>query len=343
MDAAELALRVKLIDGREIAVTVPAAGKVADIAERVLEAEDAPMHKMIRLIYGGRLLQPRDPIASCGIGPQVVIHAVISDAPSHLAASMASPQDAAHGATAPGQDAYRPRRGAGGDEDAAGAGAPGAARFGAGDRLRRPHARWIDDDEPLESALLKLPPMIILALLWYLLATRGEVLFSWFSKISLLILTACYISYVLPPFISRPVASFFDGVFDHFLPRHVEQERREHFHQDVSMCISVLLLSSGVSVRSRMIDLCLARIHSDDRRARKRPEHFCCWASTTRLQHLPLPRVFLPRPAGVPALSSAPCLPTPPCHWSDKTAAGWDECGCMGTSWAAGEASLPST
>ena len=71
----ELVLRVKMLDGREIQVAVPRAGRIADVAEKVLEAEDAPMHKMIRLIYGGRLMQPEDPIAVYNIGPQVVIHA----------------------------------------------------------------------------------------------------------------------------------------------------------------------------------------------------------------------------------------------------------------------------
>ncbi len=71
----ELVLRVKMIDGREIQVDVPRAGRIADVAEKVLEAEDAPIHKMIRLIYGGRLMQPEDPIAVYNIGPQVVIHA----------------------------------------------------------------------------------------------------------------------------------------------------------------------------------------------------------------------------------------------------------------------------
>jgi len=71
----ELVLRVKMIDGREIQVAVPRAGRIADVAEKVLEAEDAPIHKMIRLIYGGRLMQPENPIAVYNIGPQVVIHA----------------------------------------------------------------------------------------------------------------------------------------------------------------------------------------------------------------------------------------------------------------------------
>jgi hypothetical protein len=71
----ELVVRVKMIDGREIEVEVDRAGRIADVAEKVLEAEDAPMHKMIRLIYGGRLLQPEDPIAAHNIGPHVVIHA----------------------------------------------------------------------------------------------------------------------------------------------------------------------------------------------------------------------------------------------------------------------------
>lgn len=265
----EVALRVKLIDGREIAVTVPAAGKVADIAERVLEAEDAPMHQMVRLIYSGRLLQPRDPIASYGIGPQVVIHAVISDAPSHLAEAMAPPQDRAHGASAsaPALDAYRPRRGAGGDEDFAGAGAPRAARFGAGDGLRRPRARQADDEMSLEGALMRLPPAMILGLMWYLLATRGDALYTWFSTMSLVILTVWYLVYALPlplpPFLSGPVASFFDRVVARLLPYVAperRQERRQHLHRDVSMCISVLQLSAGVVFCPRLFDLCLAHV-----------------------------------------------------------------------------------
>lgn len=68
-------MRVKMIDGREIQVSVPRAGMIADVAEKVLEAEDAPVHKMIRLIYGGRLMQPEDPIVVYNIGEQDVIHA----------------------------------------------------------------------------------------------------------------------------------------------------------------------------------------------------------------------------------------------------------------------------
>ena len=42
-------IKVKMLDGRQIEVAVPRGGRIADISERVLEAEDAPIHKMIRL------------------------------------------------------------------------------------------------------------------------------------------------------------------------------------------------------------------------------------------------------------------------------------------------------
>ena len=93
----DMHIKVKMLDGRQIEVAVPRGGRIAEISERVLEAEDAPIHKMIRLIYGGRVMQPADNIADYGLGPDVVIHAVISDAPGHVSPRAAAPsQPAAH-------------------------------------------------------------------------------------------------------------------------------------------------------------------------------------------------------------------------------------------------------
>ena len=187
-------VRVKMIDGRQIEVSVPRDGRIADIADRVLEAEDAPMHKMIRLIYTGRLMLPEDTIAQYNLGPEVVIHAVISDAPFHVPHSQAPQHEAPHGS--------RPPTGAS-EED-------GRQDF---------TSRWSlgsggAHEEPLEGIILKLPPGIILALLWYVFMTRGGDLFSWFSTMSLLILTFLYLCYTLPRSINGPAS-----VLEHAMAR----------------------------------------------------------------------------------------------------------------------------
>jgi hypothetical protein len=182
MVSIELVLRIKMIDAREIAVTVPREGRVADIAEAVLEAEDAPMNKMIRLIFGGRLLQPQDAIAASNINDYAVIHAVITDAPTHPQFH-AMHHGAAHGARPPQEPP------------------------------RLPHAeQWTGNSsagsmerDQLEGMLMKLPPGIILVLLWYIFLARGGDLFSWFSTMSLVILTFLYFSYTLPRTINGPL------------------------------------------------------------------------------------------------------------------------------------------
>jgi hypothetical protein len=210
----ELVLRVKMIDGRELAVSVPSRGRIADIAERVLEVEDAPMHKMIRLIYGGRLLQPHDPIANYNIGPDVVIHAVISDAPFHAPQPSAPQRERAHTAWTPTGDPAPPRR-------------PHAPA------RRAPSASGSAEEEPLESALLKVPPGIILVLLWYVFATRGADLFSWFSTLSLVILTMLYLVFTLPRWVSGPVASLVDSILAS-VNSYAHPRANRRFHQDVS-------------------------------------------------------------------------------------------------------------
>ena len=179
-------LRIKMIDAREIAVTVPRDGRVADIAEAVLEAEDAPMNKMIRLIFGGRLLQPQDAIAASNINDYAVIHAVITDAPTHPQ-FIALHHGAAHGARPPQEPPRRPNA------------EQWTGNSGAGSM----------DREQLEGMLLKLPPGIILVLLWYIFLARGGDLFSWFSTMSLVILTFLYVSYTLP----RPFATILESAF----------------------------------------------------------------------------------------------------------------------------------
>ncbi len=258
----ELVLRVKMIDGREIQVDVPRAGRIADVAEKVLEAEDAPMHKMIRLIYGGRLMQPEDPIAVYNIGPQVVIHAgerrkqpldpalglrcvgctrrcapasaargerhrlhadthpntpppVISDAPFHVASSGATHGDAVHGS----------RPSAGADEPP---------------RRPSPAAHWgatsvgAQAGNDVEGLLLKLPPGFLLMLMWYVYLVYGTDLFSWFSTLSLVILTTLYLCYALPGYAQGPV-SFLDhalsGLFHYMNPPPPGSHRP---HRDVS-------------------------------------------------------------------------------------------------------------
>lgn len=194
-----MVLRVKLIDGREIEVEVPRAGGIADIAEKVLDAEDAPMHKMIRLIYGGRLLQPEDRISAYNIGPQVVIHAVISDVPLQN-------EQPAH---PPPGSAVPPRR------------TNPTAHWAANSGGRMP------DDETLEGALLKVPPGIIIALLWYVFLTRGGSLFSWFSTMSLVVLTFLYISYTLPRSFNGPASvleNVMTSIHARVNPRHPHQD-----------------------------------------------------------------------------------------------------------------------
>eukprot|EP00802_Teleaulax_amphioxeia_P023447 Tamp_24029.p1 GENE.Tamp_24029~~Tamp_24029.p1 ORF type:complete len:235 (+),score=37.30 Tamp_24029:60-707(+) len=196
----ELVVRVKMIDGREIEVEVDRAGRIADVAEKVLEAEDAPMHKMIRLIYGGRLLQPEDPIAAHNIGPHVVIHAVISDAPFHVQSSGAHGDAAAHGSHPPAGAAEPPRR------------PRPAMQWGAGG------AQAGNDAEGL---LLKLPPGILLVLMWYVYLMHGTDLFSWFSTLSLVVLTLLYLSYALPGYAQGPVSLLDDaltGLFHYINP-----------------------------------------------------------------------------------------------------------------------------
>jgi len=199
----EMALRVKMIDGREIEVAVPRDGKIAHIAERVLDAEDAPLHKMIRLIYGGRLLQPEDLISAYNIGPQVVIHAVISDVPVHIPSNDTQPAHAPPGAAEPSG-------------------------------RRNPTPQWaansggMPDEETLEGALLKVPPGIMLVLLWYVFVTRGGSLFSWFSTLSLVALTFLYLCYTLPRSFNGP------ALLERLLHvwAHPPPPRQTHSHQD---------------------------------------------------------------------------------------------------------------
>ena len=68
-------------------------------------------------------------------------------------------------------------------------------------------AIWPADEDQLEGLLLKLPPAIILALLWYVFLTRGGDLFSWFSTGSLLVLTVLYCYYALPGALNGPVST----------------------------------------------------------------------------------------------------------------------------------------
>jgi len=198
----EMALRVKMIDGREIEVAVPRDGKIAHIAERVLDAEDAPLHKMIRLIYGGRLLQPEDLISAYNIGPQVVIHAVISDVPVHIPSNDTQPAHAPTGAAEPSGRRPTP---------------PWAANSGG-----------MPDEETLEGALLKVPPGIMLVLLWYVFVTRGGSLFSWFSTLSLVALTFLYLCYTLPRSFNGP------ALLERLLHvwAHPPPPRQTHSHQD---------------------------------------------------------------------------------------------------------------
>jgi len=186
----DLVLRIKMIDAREIEVTVLREGRVADIAEAVLEAEDAPMNKMIRLIFGGRLLQPLDAIAASNIHDYAVIHAVITDAPSHPQFN-AVHHGAAHGARPP----QEPPRRLNAEQ--------WTGNSGAGSMER----------EQLEGMLLKLPPGIILVILWYIFLARGGDLFSWFSTISLVILTFLYFSYTLPRTINGPIVAILESAF----------------------------------------------------------------------------------------------------------------------------------
>jgi hypothetical protein len=188
----ELVLRVKMIDGREIEVEVRSDGRIADVAEKVLEAEDAPMHKMIRLIYGGRLLQPQDTIAAYNISSQVVIHAVITDVPFHAPHNDVPQHGAAHGAPPSSELPRRP------NPTAQWAANSGAARAGG--------------EEQLEGMLLKVPPGILLALLWWVFLARGRDLFSWFSTLSLVILTFLYLSYTLPRSINGPASAIENAV-----------------------------------------------------------------------------------------------------------------------------------
>ena len=219
----DMQIKVKMLDGRQIEVTVPSGGRIADISERVLEAEDAPIHKMIRLIYGGRVMQPADSIAEYGLGPDVVIHAVISDAPGHVSPRAAAPsQPAAHTswsqlAAVHAQAERQPRRSAG--------------------------SRWPADEDQLEGLLLKLPPAIILALLWYVFLTRGGDLFSWFSTGSLLVLTVLYFYYALPGALNGPVSTLQHALTQIYSytapapppdPRHpMEAIDLDHLHQEV--------------------------------------------------------------------------------------------------------------
>ena len=50
----------------------------------------------------------------------------------------------------------------------------------------------------MEGLLLKLPPVCLLMLMWYVYLVYGTDLFSWFSTLSLVILTTLYLCYALP-------------------------------------------------------------------------------------------------------------------------------------------------
>lgn len=212
-----LLLRVKMIDGREIEVEVPSNGRIADVAEKVLEAEDAPMHKMIRLIYGGRLLQPEDIIAAYNISSQVVIHAVITDAPFHAPHSDVPQHGAAHGALPPSSSEL-PRHP---NPTAQWAANTGAARAGG--------------EEQLEGLMLKVPPGILLALLWWVFLARGSDLFSWFSTLSLVILTFFYLSYTLPRSINGPASALESAVLAIYSSVSATPQPGGRPHQDVSL------------------------------------------------------------------------------------------------------------
>ena len=47
----------------------------------------------------------------------------------------------------------------------------------------------------MEGLLLKLPPGFLLMLMWYVYLVYGTDLFSWFSTLSLVILTTLYLCY----------------------------------------------------------------------------------------------------------------------------------------------------
>ena len=88
----------------------------------------------------------------------------------------------------------------------------------------------------MEGFLLKLPPGILLALMWYAYLMHGTILFSWFSTLSLLMLTLLYLFYALPGYAQGPV-SFLDDALArlfHYMnpPPPGSQGHRPHY--DVS-------------------------------------------------------------------------------------------------------------
>jgi len=86
----------------------------------------------------------------------------------------------------------------------------------------------------VEGLLLKLPPGILLMMMWYVYLSFGTDLFSWFSTLSLVILTTLYLCYALPGYAQGPV-SFLDhalsGLFHYMNPPPPGSHRP---HRDVS-------------------------------------------------------------------------------------------------------------
>ena len=137
---------------------------------------------------------------------------VISDAPFHVQSSGAHGDAAAHGSHPPAGAAEPPRR------------PRPAMQWGAGG------AQAGNDAEGL---LLKLPPGILLVLMWYVYLMHGTDLFSWFSTLSLVVLTLLYLSYALPGYAQGPVSLLDDaltGLFHYINP----PPPGSHAHHEVS-------------------------------------------------------------------------------------------------------------
>ncbi|EKX54438.1 hypothetical protein GUITHDRAFT_99917 [Guillardia theta CCMP2712] len=157
---------------REIRICLPSDATVAHLAEKVLEHEDASLNTMIRLIYGGQLLLPARSVRSYNI--RGVVHAVMSEAPASMMAGR--PQD---GAAAQQQQPH------------------------AVSGQSRPQSSLGEEiqGELLNQLMIKVPPGLLLLLGWLaFIQTNGE-LFSRFSTLVLLFLTAEYLHFVFPHFL----------------------------------------------------------------------------------------------------------------------------------------------
>lgn len=118
--------------------------------DQVLDSEDAPMHKMVRLIFAGKLLIPDqgNNLRTYAIPDGAVVHAVLSDAPEDL-------YERLHG------------RGTNEGENLQGPGSPtGPDAAAGGGQESRPMGGEDMSRELMIGLLLRIPPGLILVGCW---------------------------------------------------------------------------------------------------------------------------------------------------------------------------------